>query len=572
MSNFLIGVHDYDDKWASVVKTGGRSGWCVHTEAVGFDPSDCSGKDYSHTGLTNIVRLNNAYHPSGTIPTQNYYAEFAQRCANFVVNSKAIEWVVIGNEIAHYHEWPTDQPISLTTYLDCYRQCYKAIKAVAPHVKLAPQAVAPWNTSTPDAPDWILQLRHMLLALDGMVDWICLHAYTRGYAPGSFTTGGRMSPPWQHLYSGWETLYQFMAVIPDHMHHLPVMVTEANGNAPWSQYQAGWVQALYQQIEQWNAKPGNQQIICAALFRWAPHDSQWDMSQCSQVLDDLRAAVEKGYQWRDAQPQVLPAPEQWTGYVTASPFLRLRAEPNTTSNVLAQIDTAEKVVVIGEQSDWLQVNYGALTGWMAAMWVSQEAPPINTESTQDQRNAIIAKLAAEYGVDERVAKAVIKIESGGSGFRNGRLIMRFEPHVFKARFNALFQEHFQMGDPAWSGDGHRVNIGGEWKPFHGNQDMEYQAQLIAADIAERAAFEAASYGAGQILGMNYKTCGYSSAKAMAHEFQQSEEAQLRAMFEYMRNRGLIEKLKAGDLLGFASAYNGPANAATYEKLIREAMR
>jgi hypothetical protein len=349
------------------------------------------------------------------------------------------------------------------------------------------------------------------------------------------------------------------------------MVTEANGNQPWATYQAGWVQALYQQIEQWNAKPGNQQIRCAALFRWALHDDQWDMSQCNQAHDDLRAAVALGYQWREAQPQVLPAPEQWTGYVTASPFLRLRAEPDTNSNVLAEVVTGEKVTVTGQRDGWLQVNYGALTGWMLATWVSRAKPTINIESTQDQRSAIIAKLAAEYGVDERVAKAVIKIESGGSGFRNGRLIMRFEPHVFKARFNALFAEHFQMGDPAWSGDGHRVNVGGEWKPFHGNQDMEYQAQLIAADIAERAAFDAASYGAGQIMGFNHAACGYSSAKAMAHEFQQSEEAQLRAMFQYFRHSGALACLVAGDLLGFAKIYNGPANAVAYEKLIREAL-
>jgi uncharacterized protein YgiM (DUF1202 family) len=194
-----------------------------------------------------------------------------------------------------------------------------------------------------------------------------------------------MDAPWNHHYSGWETLWEFMAAIPLYMRHLPVMVTEANGNQPWATYQAGWVQALYQQIEQWNAKPGNQQIRCVALFRWARHDSRWDMSQCNQAHDDLRAAVALGYQWREAQPQVLPAPEQWTGYVTASPFLRLRAEPDTNSNVLAEVVTGEKVTVTGQRDGWLQVAYGALTGWMLATWVSRAKPTISIESTQDQR-------------------------------------------------------------------------------------------------------------------------------------------------------------------------------------------
>jgi hypothetical protein len=109
------------------------------------------------------------------------------------------------------------------------------------------------------------------------------------------------------------------------------------------------------------------------------------MSQCNQAHDDLRAAVALVYQWREAQSQVLPAPEQWTGYVTGSPFLRLRTEPNTNSNVLAEVVTGEKVTVAGQRDGWLQVTYGALTGWMLATWVSRAKPTINNESTQDQR-------------------------------------------------------------------------------------------------------------------------------------------------------------------------------------------
>ena len=559
---YIYGLHDPGGEHL----LNGR-GWIVFTETADSQPGDY--RRYADQGLGVIVRLNNGYGKgTGTIPTPDRYAEFAQKCARWVAASQGVEWLTIGNEIALEWEWPTDQPIRLADYLNCYRQCYQAIKAVAPHVKIAPQAVAPWNASTPDAPDWILQLRHMLLALDGMVDWVNLHAYTRGYGLDRFTSGEQMNPPWRTHFGGWETLWQFMHVIPMHMRQLPVMVTEANGNAPWSQYQRGWVQALYNDIAEWNAEPGAQQIRAVCLFRWARHDAQWDMSQCGQAHDDLRAAVAQGHQWRGVQPQVLPAPQAWTGYVTASPFLRLRAEPNTTSNVLAQIDTGEQVSITDRRGDWLAATYGALSGWVSAQWVSESKPTINDGSTQDQRAAIIAKLAAEYGVDERLAKAVIKIESGGAGFRNGRLIIRFEPHVFKTQLGKIFQNIFTMGSPAWNGDQHRHN----GQPFHGSQDAEYRALEGAIVAATEAAYQSASYGAGQILGINHAAVGYPSAKAMMDAFQQSEEAQLRAMFEYMRSRGLIEKLKAGDLLSFASGYNGPGQAAHYEKLIREAMQ
>lgn len=87
------------------------------------------------------------------------------------------------------------------------------------------------------------------------------------------------------------------------------------------------------------------------------------------------------------QPQVLPAPQvtNWYGYVTAPLYLRLRAEPNVNATVVAEVPTGAQVVVSGANGGWLQVAYGALSGWMAATWVSQQAP-VNDDSTVDQRS------------------------------------------------------------------------------------------------------------------------------------------------------------------------------------------
>lgn len=379
-SQYIYGIHDPGGEHL----LNGR-GWVVFTETADSQPGDY--RRYVDQGLGVIVRLNHGYGKgTGTIPTPDRYAEFAKKCAAWADASHGIEWLTIGNEIALEWEWPTDHPVSLATYLDCYRQCYAAIKAVAPHAKIAPQAVAPWNASTPDASDWILQLRFMLLALDGLADWINLHAYTRGYGLDSFTSGERMNPPWQTHYSGWETLYQFMHVVPDHMRHLPVMVTETNGNAPWLQYQAGWVQSLYEQIERWNAKPGAQQIRTACIFRWAPHDSQWDISQCVQAHADLRSAITKGYQWRDVRPQVSPQPNAWTGYVIAPDGLNLRRLPTTGSDILRMLKFGDELTVYGSAGDWLTVQHEQATGYVAAQWVSREKPGISGGSAEDQRN------------------------------------------------------------------------------------------------------------------------------------------------------------------------------------------
>lgn len=373
-SRYIYGLHDPGGEHL----LSGR-GWAVFTETADSAPGDY--RRWADQGLGVIVRLNYGYGKKvGTIPTPDRYAEFAQRCAVWVAASKGVEWLVIGNEIALEWEWPTDQPISLASYLDCYRQVYTAVKAVAPHVKIAPQAVAPWNASTPDAPDWILQLRHMLLAAHDITDWICLHAYTRYYGLDRFTSDERMNPPYNHRYSGWETLYEFMDAIPVTMRHLPVMITEANGNAPWSQYRAGWIQGLYQQIENWNAKPGNQQIRCAALFRWAAHDSQWDLSQCSQAHGDLRSAVAAGYQWREAQPSA------WTGYVIATAGLNLRALPSTNGHILRMLKCGDELTVMGNAGDWLTVQHEGATGYVSAQWVGREKPGISDGSAEDHRS------------------------------------------------------------------------------------------------------------------------------------------------------------------------------------------
>ena len=111
--------------------------------------------------------------------------------------------------------------------------------------------------------------------------------------------------------------------------------------------------------------------------------------------------------------------------------------------------------------------------------------------------------------------------------------------------------------------------------FHGDQVLERVALNLAAQIGRRAAVEAASYGAGQIMGFNYATCGYDSAEAMVAAFSANEETQIRATFEYFRNRkddkgrSCLDCLQDGDLVGFAALYNGPGQAEYYAGLIRQ---
>lgn len=589
MSQYILGLHD-PGPWMDWVVEAGKTAWCVYTEEVGADPNNHSGKDFARRGITPVVRLNHAYGKGhGTIPTPDKYDAFAQRCANFVAASQGIEYVVIGNEIALEWEWPTDQPLTLATYIECYVRCYEAIKRVAPGVRVAPAAVAPWNDRVPDAPDWIAQLTRMLYLVPA--DWICLHAYTRGYSPDAFVTGAKMdNPAYRHRYSGWEALWEFMGAIPALHRHLPVVITEANGNGPWPAENAGWFRNACAQIKWWNDQPDKQRIMGLCGFRWLPDDTQWSLAHSPGALDDFRKTLALGHRWDDragtsenpkwsTPATALKAGDRVTVVTTS---VNVRNAPGLQTEVALRLSYGDTFVVEAVYSAdgliWLEGPHG---------WCAEVAPDGTrlvdkvegtdaTDGAGNDRVAIVRRLAAEYGVDERLARAVIQIESGGSGFRGGRLVIRFEPHIYRLKLAELCDRLFTVGQPAWEGKFHRHN--GE--PFHGNQDREYAALAAAEAILADAPYLACSYGAGQVMGFNHQLVGYPSARAMMAAFQASEEAQLRAVFQFSANKRTskqldpsqktaLEHLRAGNLLMFATIYNGPGDPQHYVNLINQ---
>ncbi len=106
-SDYLYGLHDPGGEQHML--DAGIPGWVLFTEGIGHDPNNRAGADYrpySNRGLGIITRLNNGYYPNGTIPHSRHYADFAQRCANFVANSPGCHIWIIGNEPNYRIERP----------------------------------------------------------------------------------------------------------------------------------------------------------------------------------------------------------------------------------------------------------------------------------------------------------------------------------------------------------------------------------------------------------------------------------------------------------------------------------
>lgn len=303
MSKYLYGIHDSGGEYLF----GDKTGWIVHTIDVRSDERLYYTNEQARR-VTPIVRLNWSHHGAGTIPPDPAdWDRFAWLCANYVRGCMNVNWITIGNEPNLRVEWGKDDPITPQQYAACYRQVYDAIKAVSPDVLIAPAAVGPWNVDA--GIDWIEYFKRMVDAIGPeRVDWINLHTYSRGYEPRAVTDNTRMDAPYSAYFNGFRSYLDFLAAVPAELRHLPVHITEANGNGPWPDSNTGWVQAAYAEIDRNNRLASTQKIYSLCLFRWPKFDTAWQFETKPGVHEDFRAAVEKGYRVPELVNENLPDP------------------------------------------------------------------------------------------------------------------------------------------------------------------------------------------------------------------------------------------------------------------------
>ncbi len=354
-SEFLFGI--YEPGGEQLMLDADRPGWILFSEAVGHDPDDRTGVDFSSfsdQGLGLMCRINNGYEPDGTIPHSSQYEVFSRRVANFVSTSRGCKIWIIGNEMNYAAErpgividWsrhqtrrsgPPDEAdpnrrgvavrfnalpdfsteirttrgaivspgevITPELYARCYRLCREAIHRLPGHEddQVLVGAVAPWNTQTvygsnPNG-DWIQYFGDILdqLGPDGC-DGFALHAYTRGGDAGLITSEATMGTPFQMRHREFRTYRDFMAAVPTSMRHLPAYITETDQIEPWVDRNQGWIQQAYGEIDEWNRQTGSQLIRSLVLYRW-PRIDKWYIDGKQKVIEDFSEALKREYRWR----------------------------------------------------------------------------------------------------------------------------------------------------------------------------------------------------------------------------------------------------------------------------------
>lgn len=166
--------------------------------------------------------------------------------------------------------------------------------------------------------------------------------------------------------------------------------------------------------------------------------------------------------------------------------------------------------------------------------------------------ADIDAAAAGAGLEPAMIGAVLEVESNGRGFDPiTRLpIILYEPH----QFSRLTSHRFDDAAPAVS---YRA-----WgaKPYPRTQEGRYEQLMTAVGLDPGAALGAASWGLFQIMGYHWKALGHADPLAFVLSMARNEAGQLAAFIAFVRENGLLAKLKAKDWAGFARGYNGPGYA------------
>ena len=291
-----------------------------------------------------------------------------------------------------------------------------------------------------------------------------------------------------------------------------------------------------------------------------------------------------------------------TGIVTAK-LLNVRSLPNIESEVVGKLKKDKKVIVVDEFDNWLRIKYKYSFAYVSAKYIDLtlkkqkeflyknrkflrlELEPetklavegsridMRVRQTYNKYGNLLKALSEYLGIDLASAIAVIAVESGGKGFDEGKVLIRFENHLFYKYWGKenekVFFEHFTFNnDKRWLGHKFRKNKRDDWQTFHGDQDKEHEVLKFARKLDKNAAYMSISMGLAQILGSNSKIIGYESAEDMYDNFSKDIRYHILGLFDFLSPR-MVKYLKNNEFVNFAAYYNGKGQARRYGKWIQD---
>lgn len=260
-------------------------------------------------------------------------------------------------------------------------------------------------------------------------------------------------------------------------------------------------------------------------------------------LEVLRTGTVGGFipRFGNKKTTEIPCPEEVTDNTPASD------PPTEIPSIVAPLVTDEPSVPV-----------------QRGMALADTTIPIPTYDAHLLSDEDIAKIASDNQLEMAEVKAVIKVESGGSGFlADGRPKILFEGHKFWKHLADRKSKGEIANGPEFYATDHPDIVYPNWtKQYYLGGAAEYQRLEKAILIDRDSALQSASWGMFQILGENFAVVGFSSVEDFVAAQKQSEANQLQAFIKFIANTklegiSLLEHLRAKHWDKFARGYNGP---------------
>lgn len=164
-----------------------------------------------------------------------------------------------------------------------------------------------------------------------------------------------------------------------------------------------------------------------------------------------------------------------------------------------------------------------------------------------------AAAAKTLGVETAAVRAVSEVEAGGrTGFDDKkRPKILFEIHLFRENTKSRYDKsHPHLSAPYKS-------------PLRKASYRKDQWAVLKEAFAldSDAAVKSASWGMFQVLGSNYKMCGWSNVRQFVYDMFESEAQHMRAFLGYCKGANLVRYMKTKNWASFAAGYNGPDYAS-----------
>ncbi len=292
-----------------------------------------------------------------------------------------------------------------------------------------------------------------------------------------------------------------------------------------------------------------------------------------------------------------------SGTVNAN-LLNIRSLPNKDSEKIGRLKRNNKVIIIEEVDSWYKIKYKQGFGYVFGKFIDVKAkkrdktflfqdenltsiavePTKKLEvegnriekivrNTYNKYGNLLEHLSNKLGIELAAAVAVLSVESGGVGIKDGRTLIRFENHLFYkywGKFNKKeYDKNFTFASGKnWLGHKFRPDENSDWQNFHGDQDGEYKVLNFARGIDDEKALLSISMGLPQILGSNASIIGYNSVQEMFENFNKDIRYHIFALFDFFSPR-MVKYLKKREFVNFAKYYNGRGQARRYGKFIQD---